>query len=207
MILLGLDLSTSATGWCLFNIKTKKLLKYGVLKATARGLLPYAPLHKKLIRLERMARQVDELIKTFEDVHTPDFIVIEEITGSKNRIGQKLLDGQHWILLQQLHNYLRLNLIFYYDVSGAVGWRTDLKLKLTVTDKIKNKQSRQINKIHRKDQIKIKIIGYKHLSCRFVSKKFSLNLDCDIKTTDGDIADSIAMTYAFITFRFPKGII
>lgn len=198
MTLLSLDMSTVATGFSLFNPHTKQLLDYGVIKPDkVKGMTkltyPEKPLTKQIAMSAAIQRVVFDL--------NPDIIVIEEISGSKNRIGQKTLDGVHTIFLDRLKAIFPLKKVYYYDVSGANGWRNNLGMRQTDADKLHNKEAKKLNKSLPKAQ-QIPKIGWKHLACRYVNYIYKLDLDCDIRVTDGDIADSVSMGYAFIENRF-----
>lgn len=200
--LLSLDLSTSCTGYALFNIDSKSLLQYGIIK---KNKIP------GISKMKYPERQIHIMISICEQIqmsimrNTPYAIVIEEIAGSKNRLSQKTLDGLHWMLVYYLKeiNY-PMDKVFYYDVSGIAGWRIPhLNLRLLDEDKKANKEAKKLNKKLPNNQ-KIPIIGFKHLSCRYVNHKYKMNLDVDQRSTDGDIADAISIGDAFLQFRFTE---
>lgn len=191
---LSIDMSTTCTGWSVFN-DSKELLKYGIIKGKSKK--QKSKWNELLTKMKTMAVEIKEVI----DLEHPDFIVIEEIAGSKNRIGQKTLDMMHGILWMFIEEYL--DRVYYYDVTGNKGWRTQLGLRLDDADKLANKEARDLNKRLDSRQ-KLPIIGPKHLSCRFASRQFNLDLDCDKRKTDGDIADSVSMGYAFLKFIYHK---
>lgn len=189
---LALDLSTTSTGYALFQ--KGELLEYGNLKPSGAGLSKLPKLAQTLLKMERLADEILCLVQNYK----PDLIVIEEIAGSKNRLGQKTLDGFHWIVLKTLRNFLQI--ISFYDVTGAAGWRTHLQLKLSDADKAQNKEAKKLNKKLAKGTRKLPIIGPKHLACRYVNRRFNTNLDVDERSTDADICDAIAMGDAFSRF-------
>lgn len=191
MKLLSIDYSTTCTGYAVFN--NSQLIKYGFIKNKCKK-------HKnKLIntinKLEWMAQEVLSIVQNEE----PNIIVIEEIAGSKQRLGQKTLDMGHGFMLKALE--IHLEKVIYYDVTGANGWRTNLQLKLSDADKLQNKESKKLNKQLQKGIKKLPIIGPKHLSARFVNDTYGLNLDVDNNPSDNDVADSIAMGTAFLRFK------
>lgn len=188
-ILLSLDLSTTCTGFSVFNIETKELIQYKAIKPEKISLKNMDYPEKQLIKMVAFAEQLAKEIYNLN----PDFIVIEEIAGASQRLGQKVLDGFHWLVLERIPDYLKK--LEYYDVTGANGWRTHLGLRLSEEDKLKNKEAKILNK---KYSPKIPIIGPKHLACRFANRVFKLNLDVDQESTDADIADSVCMGYAFL---------
>lgn len=197
-VILGLDLSTTCTGWALIGKDSKKLLQYGRIKGSSAGTSKMGKIRATLFKMQRLAEEIKNLVAQYE----PSHIVIEEIAGSKNRLGQKTLDGFHFVVLIALD--LWLDQITFYDVTGANGWRTHLKLKLDDADKANNKEAKKLNKKLARGVKKLPIIGPKHLAARYVNNKFGLALDVDENTTDADVADAIALTDAFATFAFTK---
>lgn len=189
---LALDLSTSSTGYAIFE--AGELQAYGNFKASSAGLSKLCKLQQTLKKMERIAGNIDELVAT----NNPDVIVIEEIAGSKNRISQKTLDGFHWIVLKTLEH--SIDKIVFYDVSGTNGWRRHLQLRLSDADKAQNKEARTLNKKLAKGTKKLPIINFKHLACRHVNRKFGTAFDVDENTTDSDICDAIAMGDAYCSF-------
>jgi Holliday junction resolvasome RuvABC endonuclease subunit len=188
-LLLAIDLSTAATGFALFDIKTRKLLQQGVIKGKS---FKDTSTHRATLRkTEYMATEVLTLIENLKPTH----IVIEEISGGGNRISQKTLDIQHGVLWKYIERFL--DLVRYMDVTGLHGWRTFLGLKQSEQDKLHNKIAKKTNKLVGRGQ-KLPIIGTKHLSCRYVNANYNLNLDPDQNETDGDIADAIGLGSAYL---------
>ncbi len=142
-------------------------------------------------------------IKSVIENFKPNKIVIEEIAGSRQRLGQKVLDGVHWILL--FHIQELLDLVEFYDVTGGNSWRFDLGLKLGEQDKIHNKEAKKLNKQIGSSQ-KIHIYNWKDVSCRYVNQTYGLGLDPIQNDTDGDIGDSIAMGSAWLKVRCRKSV-
>lgn len=196
--LLSIDLSTTCTGFSTFNLETKELIDYCALKPSTKGLKGLVYPELTLVKMQNFALKLRDYILEVD----PSIIVIEEIAGSKNRMGQKTLDGMHWILLKAIPEYIKR--VHYYDVTGAKGWRTNLGLKLTDADKATNKEYRKLNKNLEKGTKKLPIIGPKHLAARYVNYTYGTHFDVDANTSDNDIADSIAMGSAFLKFRLPK---
>ena len=196
--LLSLDLSTTCTGISVFNLETKKLLKYQALKPSAKGLkdLKYPELQlRKMINFSKKIR--DYILEI-----NPEIIVIEEIAGSKQRLGQKTLDGMHWILLFHIPEYIKK--VIYYDVTGKNGWRFHLNLKLNDADRFNNREAKKLNKQISKGSKKLPIVGPKHLAARFVNRTYNLELDVDKNPQDNDIADSIAMGHSYLWNIYEK---
>lgn len=193
-VILSLDMSTTCTGWAVFNIGSHELLTYGKIKPKVKGATKLKYPRKQLENMKSIAEQLLNLVETYK----PHAIVIEEIAGSKQRLGQKTLDGLHYIVALQLEKYL--DVVFYYDVTGADGWRRHLDLRLNDADKAANKEARTLNKRLAARQ-KLPIIGPKHLACRHANARFGMNLDVDACSTDADVADALCMGDAFLKFR------
>lgn len=194
---LALDLSTSSTGWALFDAITGTPIAYGALVPPnlpkKLATLPSA----KLGRMVTLAREVGALAR----LHNPSRIVIEEIAGSKNRLTQKVLDGFHYLVMLELGPWL--DSAHFYDVSGVDGWRTHLKLKLTEADKLNNKSAKKLNPRLPRGQ-KLPEITPKHLAAREVLRCLGISLDVDGNPSDNDIADALAMGFAYFRFILPK---
>lgn len=198
LTLLSLDLSTTCSGWALFDIETGRLLNTGRLKpSTKGGVSKLAYPRQQLTKMVDLAHQVLALIQEVK----PHAIVIEEIAGSKNRLGQKTLDGFHYVVVWVIEQYL--DIVTYYDVTGSNGWRTHLRMRLSDADKAANKEAKKLNKRLAPSQ-QLPVIGPKHLAARHANAKFGMNLDVDLNTTDADIADAVSMGDAFLTFRFAR---
>lgn len=196
--LLSLDLSTTCTGWSVLD-ETGKLITYGIIK-------PFTgvPVSKMTYPLQQLTKMIDislKVRKLIEDFK-PHHIVIEEIAGSKQRLGQKVLDGLHWIVL--FHNQEYISIVSFFDVTGPNGWRTALGLKLNDADKLANKEAKKLNKELGRGVTKMPIYDAKDLACRYVNSTYGLALDPQVNQYDSDIGDSIAMGSAYIKFRWPK---
>jgi hypothetical protein len=147
----------------------------------------------QLTKMLFLAKIIHELIIT----ENPDIILIEEIAGSKQRLGQKVLDGLHWILLLVIGDYIRK--VRYMDVTGCRGWRYLLGLKLSEADKSNNKENKKLNKKLKRGTKKLPIVTAKHLAQRIVNKVYKTTFDVNVDTQHADICDSIAMAYSFLT--------
>ena len=156
MTLLTLDLSTNSTGWATFNLKTKKLISYGVLKPKVKGIskmkYPESALYK-ILDLSTLIRDLIEQVK-------PTMVLIEEVNRGVNRISQKSLDALHFFVLDIIRcvNGKTLDIVQYTDSDGRSGWRKILKLKLSDEDKKHNATARKYNK---KNKLKKPIINKK----------------------------------------------
>lgn len=192
--LLSLDLSTTCTGWSIFEVETKKLVEYGILKPSPKGL---SKMHYPLQQLTKMI-DLSHKIKSVIENFKPSLIVIEEIAGSKQRLGQKVLDGLHWIVLYHIQDLIPT--VSYYDVTGMNGWRTNLGLRLSEQDKINNKEAKKLNKNLKPGQ-RLPVYDAKDLAARYANKRFGLTLDPQASQYDADIADSVSMGAAFLDFK------
>jgi hypothetical protein len=199
-LLLALDLSTANTGYAVFDLDTHFLINSGVIKSKTRNLrtLPYPK--GPLYRMQEMAEQIKtQLIDALPEI---EIIAIEEVNNPSSRIGQKTLSGVHWILLNLIED--KIDKVRFKDSDGANGWRTVLGLTLTEQDKQRNKELRVINKNRLKGTKLKPLINKKHLACRYVTKYYGLLLNCDIRDTDGDIADAIGLGAAILKTSLSK---
>lgn len=195
--LLSLDLSTTCTGWSVFDIESHKLITYGILRPATKGISKLAYPKQQLTKMIDLSFQIRSLIDNCKPTH----IVIEEIAGSRQRLGQKVLDGLHWILL--IHIQECIDIITYYDVTGHDGWRTHLGLKLTDADKLANKEAKKMNK-DLAPSSRLPVYDAKDLAARHVNSKFGLNLDPQVNQYDADVADSVSLGDAYILFKYPR---
>lgn len=193
---LSLDLSTTCTGWSVFDHSSHKLLTYGYLRPSTKGLAKLLYPRQQLTKMIDLSMQILQLIGQYK----PSYIVIEEIAGSKQRLGQKVLDGLHWVLLMHIQNMI--DIVTYYDVTGLDGWRTHLNLRLSEQDKIHNKEAKKLNKQMGREALPI--YDAKDLAARYVNSTHGLNLDVQMNRFDADVADSIAMGSAFLRFKCPR---
>ena len=197
MKVLSLDLSTSCTGFAIFNTEEKHmLLTSGIIEPDNKGLAKLEYPEKQLIRMQRLSENILILIES----QKPDLIVIEEITGSgvSSRLSQKTLDGFHYVLLGKIQAHIKK--VKYIDVSGPYGWRFFLNIRLADQDKILNKERKVLNKKLHKGMKKLPIISWKHLSVRYVNSKLDLKhkYDVDVDVTAGDECDAICIGQAYI---------
>lgn len=192
-LLLSLDLSTTCTGWALLDLETRELVSHGTIKPKVPGGTKMQYPQKPLERIRSCVTQIKALM---EDPRIGK-IVIEEINSGKNRIGQKTLDGLHFILLDRIPAKI-LGKVTFHDSDGPNGWRVKLGLFLSKMDKLVNKEHRRKNKKIKKGSPKLPIITKKDLACRFVNAQYKLSLDCQKRASDGDIADAIGLGFAWL---------
>ena len=197
--LLALDLSTTCTGWSIWDTNSKTLLEYGIIKAIWAKPKPKKKYELQIAKLDSMTDQILDLIKGTKGL---EIIAIEEINRGKNRFSQKILDGLHYVLLFKM-DLETLDKVEYKDSDGIFGWRSDLKLTLSEADKKYNKESRLRNKKLSRGN-KLPIITKKHLACRFVNRKFRTKFNVDKNKTDSDIVDSIGLGYAYLWHNLNK---
>lgn len=195
-ILLSLDYSTTGTGWSTFEVGSKKLLEYGIIKPKVPLVTKMKYPEKQLKVCLNIAEQLSDLIEKWK----PSIIVMEEINRHMNRLAGKTLDGGHFIFYSKIREHL--DKIHMIDSDGAIGWRSRkcLSLIMSVADKAHNKEAKKLNKTMAKCHKKIPIINKKHLAARFVNRHYGLELDVDARKTDADIADSIGLGHAFLYY-------
>lgn len=192
MNLAAIDLSTECTGFSVFDIGEKKLLSHKAIRPKyikTKAKYPVAP-------LQRMRKLAHLIIEELSVIKNLEVIVLEEINSGVSRIGQKTLDGAHYVLLHLMPDEL-LQKVVYIDSDGPKGWRTALNLRMSPEDSLKNKQAKQLNKRLPKGQ-HLTIITKKHLACRYVNARFKLNFDVDLNRDDSDVVDSIGLGIAYL---------
>lgn len=171
-----------------------------MLKPKVKGIsalkYPEGAYHKMI----DMADKVKDLVAA----HDPDIILIEEVNRGINRIGQKSLDALHFFVLDRLAliDKALLKKVRYMDSNGRKGWRPTLNIKLDEQDKAYNKLAREFNVKNKKaikagEKSEKEIIGWKHLSVRYVNKRLKMELDVN-KDGDPDIADAICLGFAHL---------
>jgi hypothetical protein len=186
--LLTIDLSTTCTGWALFDVETRQLEDFGALKPDKKGLSKMKYPLKQLAVMKSLAAKIDQVIVGA----SPYLIVIEEVNRHKSRMSGKTLDGMHWILLDYLGE-AEAKKIRYVDSDGPTGWRSRLNLRLGENDKKLNAERKKINKRKTRGYADLPIINKKHLAARYVNSALGLNFDVDKNATDNDIVDAIGM--------------
>lgn len=177
MKLLSLDLSSSSTGFAVFEnnkLKTYGLIKPGKIKGITKLKYPV----KQVKILESMSDQIAALIYA----EKPDAIVIEEINRGISRIGQKTLDALHFMVLERLEDH-QLAVVNYIDSDGKTGWRPRIGLKMT-------KEHKKLPKQYRR----------KIPAQEFVNKKYKTNFNVAERKTDADICDAIGLATAFLFY-------
>ena len=201
-LLLSLDLSTTASGYAFSDIKTGKILGYGVIEPDYKPPKAKEGIPKLVypqLQLQKMRRLCNQMLWLFTD--DVEMIVIEEINRGLNRIGQKILDSFHFLLLNSL-TYEHLMRVRYFDSDAKDGWRSahGLKLQLSEVDKAQNKVTRNVNKKRKKGTKKLPVITQKHLACRFVNNFLDTAFDVDKNSTDSDICDALGLNIFTLIF-------
>lgn len=194
-LLLSLDMSTTCTGWSLFCLETGKLIQYDIIRG--KTFKDSSSQRATLRKLVDMSLKILNVIENYK----PSKIVIEEIAGSKNRIGQKTLDMLHGVVWMHIEKYL--DSVSYYDVTGSEGWRTHLGLKLSELDKLRNKEAKKLNP-NLDSKSRLPIVDAKDLAARYANETYNLTLNPQENQYDADAADSISMGSAFIKFKCPR---
>lgn len=176
MKLLSLDLSTSNSGFAVFDVKKKKLIRSGQLRAKIKGIskmrYPENAFHKCL----HISAQIGDLVAE----EKPDIIVIEEVNRGINRIAQKSLDALHFFVLQACFSEDLFPKLQYVDSNGAKGWRG--QLGITIKKKYPH--------------LKGASAKWKKAAEEFVNKKFKKNFDVENNKRDADEVDAICVGWS-----------
>jgi Holliday junction resolvasome RuvABC endonuclease subunit len=192
---LGLDLSTTSTGFALIDVDTKGLLKYGYITPQVKGLSKLKYPRAALARILDLSEKISQLVKAYN----PDQLIIEEVNRGTSRISQKSLDALHFFVLHYLdqHSPHLIDSLVYYDTDGRNGWRKHLNFVLTEEDKAHNAHIKTFKSARKVGKKKAKITK-KHLASRYVSQVYNLNLDVDEDEKNADICDAVAMTNSYL---------
>jgi len=191
-LLLSLDISTSCTGFAVFDRETKRLIRSGRIKPQVPGLHKLKYPKAALKTIISMAGRVNDLVMEVN----PDRIVVEEVNRGINRIGQKSLDAVHFFVLDRMTE-AQVDSVSYVDSNGKKGWRGMLGLKLSEQDKQVNAEIRLRNKKVKKSA-KAPVIDWKVLAQRWVNAKFGTSYNVWENPGDNDEVDSIALGWAFL---------
>lgn len=191
---LALDISTSCTGFAIFDRDAKTLIRSGRIKPQVPGLHKLKYPKAALLTIIDMSKKVSDLIMEVQ----PDHLVIEEVNRGINRIGQKSLDACHFFVLSHIYvnHALLLDALTYVDSNGKKGWRGMLGLRLSEQDKQVNAEIRLHNKRVKKSA-KAPVIDWKVLAQRFVNAKFKTTFNVWEVTGDDDEVDAISLGEAF----------
>jgi Holliday junction resolvasome RuvABC endonuclease subunit len=193
--MLALDLSTSSTGFAVFDRKTKKPIKHGVIKPKVPGVHKLKYPEAVLAKMKSVASQVRDLVVEL----APEIIVCEEVNRGIGRISQKGLDALHFFVLDYVM-MVRPDLVKtwqYIDSNGRKGWRGMLGLKLSDTDKEVNANLRLKNR-RKKASEKSPLIDWKVLAQRWVNVRFKKTFNVWENDTDADEVDAIALGTAWL---------
>lgn len=149
--------------------------------------------------MRSMATQIRELVQRNEATNGEiSKIYLEEINHGVSRLGQKTLDGAHFILMDEFERHGMIDRVSYIDSDGAHGWRSRLGLKLNDYDKEINKKHKAINKRKKKGTPDLIIITKKHLAMRYVNAQLGTTFNVDENPTDNDAIDAIGLGLAVI---------
>ncbi len=200
-LLLSLDLSTSCTGFAVFDLDSKKLLRSGRLKPKVPGIHKLKYPKAALLTIVDMTLQVGNLVADVK----PQHLVIEEVNRGINRIGQKSLDAVHFFVLHHLLKTFPdlLDNMTYVDSNGKKGWRKLLGLQLSDKDKQVNAEIRLYNRRVKKSQ-KAPLIDYKVLAQRWVNATFKTTFNVWETVGDNDEVDAIALGAAYLGYGNAK---
>jgi hypothetical protein len=189
--LLTIDLSTTSTGWAVFDTKTRQLEDFGFLRPDKKGMAKLKYPIRQLLIMRNLADKLEILVRRLN----PDAIVVEEVNRHKSRMTGKTLDGMHWIFLDKLligeEDFAYR--VRFRDSDGPTGWRSRLNLRLGESDKKLNAERKKINKRKVKGTADLPIINKKHLAARYVNSALGLTFDVDKNATDNDVVDAIGM--------------
>lgn len=176
MRLLTLDLSTSSSGFALFE--DGKLLSYGVITPRVKGISKLKYPMNSLRKIISVATGVKRIVTESK----PDKIYIEEVNRGISRISQKSLDALHYFVLLNLELENEYSKLRYIDSDGQTGWRTILGLRLSKAEKDANKKRKKGKKITKK-----------HLACNYVNAALGTSFDVDKNPGDSDRVDAIGL--------------
>lgn len=192
---LGLDLSTTCTGFALLDAESKALLKYGYIVPQVKGVSKLKYPKQALEKILDLSRKIVELVRNYQ----PDQLVIEEVNRGISRVSQKPLDALHFFVVYFINLEFPhlIDSVYYYDSNGNKGWRTHLSLKLTEEDKAHNAHIKTFKSSRKAGKKKAKI-NYKHLASRYVQQTYNIKLDVDEDMKNSDICDAIAFTNSYL---------
>lgn len=112
MIIMGLDISTQATGWSVFN--DNQLMDYGVILASSTNVYN---------RIEKITAELEELVKKY----SPNYILAEEplpVFSGHNINTYRMLTFCHGSICLMLNRY-RLDM----HLSTSSAWRKKVGIK------------------------------------------------------------------------------
>jgi hypothetical protein len=195
--LLSIDLSSTATGYSVFDIEAHKLLEHGlVLPRKIKKSKTDCQLQVTLTKLKDLAQDIKTLVERVK----PSKIVLEQINRGISRHGQKTLDMCHGFVQDALFDWLPL--LDHCDSDGKFGWRTGLGLRLSEEDKASNKRNKLLNKTAKRG-FKHPIYTAKDLAQRYVNAKYNLNFNVQTEAGANDICDSIALGSFYLQKHYP----
>lgn len=204
MKILSLDIS-SKTGWTLLEgeqapAALPKILERGRITVQDLGFESVINAGQYPWSFIRVATAMAVAIMGLVLQFSPDRIVIEDTSESKNRFAQKLLEWIHFAVLKELiANRVAVDSVIYVQVGS---WRSTLDLRMTKEDK-KNNANVSLAKRTGASKASLGLKGKvtkKHLALRFVETNFGLKL----KVKDNDIADAICLGTAFLRGARPS---
>lgn len=137
---------------------------------------------------------IEELIERL----SPDLLIIEEVTKSKNAFSQKILDWIHFLLAKFIQETGIKNIFFQ---TGE--WRREVGSYMNDAEKTRNKEVKEYKKKNGTKlarDINNKVIGKitkKHVTVRLVNEVFKNQLDKPLIIKQEDTADGIALMYCY----------
>ena len=197
--ILALDVS-SKTGFGVLDVEEDEnkipigisLVQYGLIKMPVpldeAGTYPW----NYIVASKKMGQVLAKLVSDIK----PRVVVVEETNKGRQRYSQKLLEYLHSALLTYISLDTEAPAVFYLSTSE---WRSALGIRLSKEDKKNNQKLSKAKKASVDGKVDRKALGVKgkltpkHLSVRYVNKKFGLQL----KLMDNDISDAICLGDAF----------
>lgn len=92
MIVMGLDTSTTSTGWCVLDKDANKIVAKGAIRP-----------NKTLSTIKRIS-YIWEQIKALYDEYEPEYVIIEEMTVCRNMQTMRSLIGLLYYIMIRLDN-------------------------------------------------------------------------------------------------------
>lgn len=177
-LIISFDLSTTCTGYAVFDVDSKRLLECGSIKPDNKTSgYPYASLQK----MRSIADDIGSVIKTWEKKGKIKCLVFEEIIkGSSGIVALKVLAGLFFIVLDRLkHQYP-------VKTTPPSEWRKKVGIKFSDDDKAYNKAMRKAEK---------DTLTHKDLALRLGREMFNYY---DFKLADHDVIESCLIGYSFL---------
>ena len=128
MRIMGIDISSRNTGWCVIDVEEKKLIDYGTIHPSTK-----MSMCQKLVLFDV---ELDKLIKRF----LPDEIAIEDVIMCKSSKTGILLGRFNGVALRLAYSYNRKEPSLYYpsewkkDLLGCDGSSSKAEIQLSICE-------------------------------------------------------------------------